>query len=339
MAPDLLAISNQANVETSALFHPILEKIVHQPITEEQTWQEWYIRPILGGANSLLYHLSGPSGDFAVKVSRRDKRDRAGREYRALKLIELAGGELAPRAVLLDQANYAHDVIIQTWLEGETLSQPPQNDGDWLDLIQYFTAIHKISPYQTRFSLNRAVINFHSAAQASGIIRKQARRIPTAHQPPILTQLLQKLDSEALPCWTRPRLALCRVDANMRNFIRQPGNKLASVDWENSGWGDPIFEIADLRWHPAYEDVSAQRWEWVMQRYLDTCPDPLARFRLEVYVRLMAIWWVVRFSRYLYEIPRGLDPRLATHPPHVEKNLHAKLDNYSAAAEDIWLHE
>jgi hypothetical protein len=35
----------------------------------------------------------------------------------------------------------------------------------------------------------------------------------------------------------------------------------ASVDWENSGWGDAAFEIADMMTHPAYVTVPAALWE------------------------------------------------------------------------------
>lgn len=330
--------------EPAHIFRPILDELLRQPIDQEQTWQEWRICPVLGGGNGLLYHLTGPAGEFAVKLTLHNARRRAGREYRALRLVELAGSDLAPRAVLLDESGCAQDIVVQTWVTGETLAQPPRQDGEWLDLIRCFAAIHQISPYRVRFSLDRAVINFHSATQARGAIRDQARRVPAKHHPPVLKRLLQKLDSETLPAWPRPRLALCRVDANFRNFIRRPSQngqigKLASVDWENSGWGDPIFELADLRWHPAYESVSPARWEWVMERYLETCSDPLARLRLETYIRLLAIWWVIRFARYLYEIPRGLDPRLAARPPHAEIDLQAKLEAYCASTEALWLHK
>jgi hypothetical protein len=42
---------------------------------------------------------------------------------------------------------------------------------------------------------------------------------------------------------------------------------------------------------------------------------PSAKQRIEIYRTLMLIWWVVRWQRYLYEVPRGLDERLVQRPP------------------------
>ena len=48
---------------------------------------------------------------------------------------------------------------------------------------------------------------------------------------------------------------------------------------------DPAFEIADIN-------------------------DRRCEIRIRTYWHTLAIWWVIRFARYLYEIPRGLDSRL-----------------------------
>ncbi len=53
--------------------------------------------------NNLIYRASSAEGDFAVKFTVRDDRDRAGREYAALRALHQAGLELAPQAVWLEQ--------------------------------------------------------------------------------------------------------------------------------------------------------------------------------------------------------------------------------------------
>jgi len=323
-------------------FLPVLEWLANHALSTETTWHDWRVLPVPGGANGLLYHLIGETGEYAVKFTPRDRRDRAGREYRALRLVERWDNDLAPQAVWLDQDSYPQSVVVQTWVQGETLQQPPGQEQDWRALVACFHAIHQINPYQERAFLNRAVINFHSAAQARGHIHNQIERVPPAHRPEVLQRLVRRLDAERLPVWPRPRLALCRTDANYRNFIRRMpgpagGIRLATVDWENSGWGDPIFELADLRWHPAYAEVPPQHWDWVLACYLDTCPDPWARLRLAAYLRLLAIWWVARFARYLYELPRGLDPRIAVPPAFALEQMQARLERYGRLAAEIWL--
>jgi len=83
-----------------------------------------------------------------------------------------------------------------------------------------------------------------------------------------------------------------------------------SVDWENSGWGDPAFDVANLMTHAAYLDMPVSRWVWVAERYCELSDDATASTRIWSYDTIMAVWWVVRMARYLYEMPRALDARL-----------------------------
>jgi hypothetical protein len=138
-------------------------------------------------------------------------------------------------------------------------------------------------------------------------------QIPAGHRPPALARLVDKLEAERFPRWLIPPIALCRVDANLRNFVRR-SDGWVSVDWENSGWGDPAFDLADLRLHPAYLGVSDERWAWVIEKYLELRRKPAARPRIAIYIRILAIWWVTRIARYLYELPRGLDTRISGQP-------------------------
>ncbi len=56
------------------------------------------------------------------------------------------------------------------------------------------------------------------------------------------------------------------MDPNILNFVRLP-HGWASVDWENSGWGDPAFELADLMAHPADTSVSPEAWTEILDMY------------------------------------------------------------------------
>jgi len=47
---------------------------------EPVEWQGWEIGPVPGGRNNLLYRALREGRDLAVKITRRDARDRAGRE-------------------------------------------------------------------------------------------------------------------------------------------------------------------------------------------------------------------------------------------------------------------
>jgi hypothetical protein len=157
------------------------------------------------------------------------------------------------------------------------------------------------------------VLNAASVETGKQLVRLQEQRIPPSEQPAALRALLPQFYTLPDPRWPEARRALCRVDANSRNFIRRP-DVWMSVDWENSGWGDPAFEIAELITHPAYRDVPAARWDWVAHGYSQLSDDRSAATRIEVYRATMLVWWVVRLARTLYEVPRGLDRRLVERP-------------------------
>jgi thiamine kinase-like enzyme len=100
------------------------------------------------------------------------------------------------------------------------------------------------------------------------------------------------------------------------------------VDWENSGWGDPAFELADMITHPAYATVPAERWSWLVEAYCARSDDPDTATRVRVYHRLMLIWWAARLARMLYEVPRGGDRRLAARPDDWQADIKAKYERY-----------
>src|SRR5215204_5242888 len=66
-------------------------------------WHEWQIALIGGGRNGRVFHVTNEQADLAVKLTARDRFDRAGREYLALTALAEAGLEIAPQPVLLER--------------------------------------------------------------------------------------------------------------------------------------------------------------------------------------------------------------------------------------------
>lgn len=280
---------------------------------QPEGWRGWHVTPVFGGANNRVYRVASGSQDYAVKFTICDSRDRAGREHAALSVLAEAGLVIAPRPVLLDRARFSQPVVVQTWVEGAALSAAPTSDADWATLLDHYCAIHAITPAQTTTVVPEAFLNASTGAQAKALVYEHLARLPEEERPPSLCAVIARFDSWAPPTWPRAPHTLCRVDPNWRNFIRRPG-AWASVDWENSGWGDPAFEIADLMTHPAYESTPPARWRSFIQAYAERCADPTAELRIRTYTTMLRVWWVVRSARYLYEVPRGLDPRLPPRP-------------------------
>jgi hypothetical protein len=311
--------------------HPPWHALLHQLATQSPAsptfWESWEIAPVGGGANNLLYRITGPVGMFAVKFAIRDERDRAGREAVALQAVQDAGLPLAPRLVLLDRDTYSQPVVVQTWLDGEALTTPPNSDAEWSALAAHYAVIHTITPARASHALRPAVLNATSGTAGKALVCDHAQRLPLDARPPELAALLDAFEAWEPPTWPEPPPVLCRVDSNYHNFIARPGG-WASVDWENSGWGDGAFELADLVTHPAYEDVPAERWAWVVEQYVAMCGDVGAARRIAAYILVMRVWWVVRLARYLYEVPHGLDARLAPRAATWHEETTARYERY-----------
>ena len=106
------------------------------------------------------------------------------------------------------------------------------------------------------------------------------------------------------------------------------------MDWEYSGWGDPAFEFASIIAHAAYLDVPLERWDWASELYVHLSPDPGAAERIAGYTPLMYGFWVGRFARMLYEIPRGGDQRLTPYPEGWLDAVRGRFARYLQLADD-----
>lgn len=170
-----------------------------------------------------------------------------------------------------------------------------------------------------------------SAEDAKARVSQQLALLADEAHDESIARLIQQMETTRFPEWEPPQMTLCRVDPNILNFIRRDHIWL-SVDWENAGWGDAAFEIADLMAHPSYIQVAPTRWDWVIGQYCRLMNDPQMETRIRTYHRIMLVWWVVRCARYLYDIPRGRDPRLVDHLAERQADFQAKSAHYLRAA-------
>jgi aminoglycoside phosphotransferase (APT) family kinase protein len=297
-------------------------------------FHDWQFQRVSGSANNLLYQATNDTADLAIKFTIRDARHRARREYQALLALQEAGVDLAPQPIWLDESSYPLPVVVQSWVAGEVTAAPPQTDAAWQLLIEHYARIAQVAPERVTGPLGMAVMNFTSIRHAQQHIQQQLASIPHTERPASLQKLLSCLSAAASPlCSPAPSLALCRNDSNTLNFIRRSG-KWLSVDWENSGWGDPAFEIADVICHPQYASVPSERWQWVMQLYGQLSEDETVVSRIRTYTPLMLVWWVSRLARAAYEVPRGLDQRLVERPANWQTQNQALYERYVQLATD-----
>ena len=296
-------------------------------------WQDWQIIRLEGGANNQLFRAKHSLGDFVIKFTIRDDRNRAEREFQALLALEQAGLQIAPIPILVDTASYRQPVMVQTWIEGERINQLPTTDEEWQEFLQYYLVVHTVTPDTSSMKLPRAY-SASTVSEGHSLVNQQLARIPHEAQPRALQDLVRRFEQTEIPEWEEASVTLCRIDPNLSNFIRRV-NGMASVDWEYSGWGDPAFDIADLMAHPTYMDAPSSRWPWLIQAYGDSVDDSTAATRIEAYYKILLIWWAARSVRFLYEVPRGLDHRLASLQADWQADAQMKYDHYLNLAESL----
>ena len=314
------------------MIRPLLESLAGGSWRDHGRWRDWQIVRITGGRNNLLYRAAGPAGDLAIKFTVRDGRDRAGREYGALTALRQAGLSIAPEPILLDRTRYEQPVVVQSWLDGVVRETPPATDDEWEKLAQHLASVHTVRPDKIRKRLPWATIHASTAEEGRWRVREQAARIPERARPASLRAVLRRFETSQCPEWPRPPVALCRLDNNVTNYVRRAG-PWASVDWEYSGWGDPAFDVANMMTHVAYMDTPTPQWTWVRDTYCGLVEDDTASLRIQTYCEILLVWWVARLARYLYELPRGRDQRLADWPAGWQADIEAKYDHYLGLAE------
>jgi thiamine kinase-like enzyme len=310
----------------------LLDYLNHARPLEKQIWQGWVVEPVFGGQNNLVYHASHENGDFAVKFTRRDERHRAAREFNTLLALQRHGLDITPIPFALDDDRYAHSVVVQSWLEGVVSGQPPQTETEWQQLLAHLLLSQSLTPHNTAVRLPPATVHSTHPQEFLDYIKNRAASIPPgAHLAP-LQSLFARLEKKSHPQWADPRRTLCHADPNLLNFVRRPQGWLA-VDWENSGWGDPAFELADLLAHAAYIDVPMTTWQWFAAEYGERCGDDTAVNRIWAYYPYLLTFWVAIFTKALYDLENEIpNDRLAPRPSDWAETVPLKYNYYLALA-------
>lgn len=296
-------------------------------------WQEWFIERIFGGQNNLLYHARRDDQTFAVKFTRLDERGRASREFHTLWALQEAGLELAPVPYVLadgriDNQFDGRQAVIQSWLDGSVSPSLPDSPAVWGYLLDHVLAVHTVQPMDTAVPLPPATLRATHPRELLGFLQQRAGALPhNANLEPV-SALLSCLEKWAFADWSVPSLALLHCDPNLLNFVRRPSGWLA-VDWENSGWGDPALEIADLMAHAAFMDVPSETWRWLVQTVADRWQDDTAVTRVWAYYPFILTFWVVIFTQGMYELANDIpNTRLAPRPPDWAETIPIKYNHY-----------
>jgi len=341
---------------------PLIQKPYENPFGPRSAWD---LRTANGtavriergsqGLNNNLYRVRLGRDVYACKLFIVDEQQRARREWTALRSLQEAQLQAAPEPIA-----YAPDgplpqpTIVYRWISGKKLTKGGVTDDDLTTLIANLNQIH-----QTQAAPNtRPLVAWHQPADFAnylaeiqafvGRIRAWAtdsRFVPNdlpawATDPPTWLPLFEKalrLAKNAIAqADTRGECshkALVWGDGNLDNVIRNEQEQLIFLNWESSGWGDPAYDLARLRWHPRASEISQTRWQAALNTYVPHPGDRYFRERLAVYSQLLPVWWVGRSALHLLEGARQAQSRqrLAMMPSRMYKSVRVQLGNYLVA--------
>jgi aminoglycoside phosphotransferase (APT) family kinase protein len=314
---------------------PLLDHLALHQHTEEHEWHLWHIGTVTGFHSHPVYRATRDDADLAVKFVARGPRDGAGREYNSLLALQRSGFDIAPKPLLLDRDRYESPVVVMTWLDGEVRDEPPQREEEWLLLARHHATLQAITPATSEVPLRASLLSHQSARDAVERFRRQVEEIAPHARPAEIKELARYVEDLNLIEWPLPRLSLIRGDPNILNFVRRTGS-WASVDWEDSGWGDPAAEMGDLMAHPSYISVPGSRWEWLATEYGKMLGDETAASRTRVYYVLTVAWWAALFAARLHRLAQGdKDSQYIGRPANWEHYLRVRYEKYAVRAREL----
>lgn len=266
---------------------------------------QWAFTRVYGGMNGIIFHVNNsqsPNKPMAVKIRKRDARQRALREFSALDLLSSAHQQLAPDPIQLvtDNPDFIGDVIVMSWVEGDVLDNLSHASRDlWKSVLQTLSQIHAYPQQSIKGLTKRFPI-----ASTSDLLREIQSRYDNLPDGQLgemtkaeMGMLLDEFRDEALKTsYHTEQLKLTIYDTNPANMILN-NRRVTIVDWENAGWGDPAFDIADLLVRPNCSHLLPSMRDWIVTHYADISQSPEIINRVIQYQRLMLIFWLLLTSR------------------------------------------
>ncbi len=331
---------------------------VHEAQQAEMTVDGCRVRRIAGGNNNALYRVDVDGESLACKLCVDDGRRRAEREYASMDLLWQAGLDVAPEPLALDTSRVLlpFPVVVYRWLAGQPLAAPLQAAQleALLETLQY---MHDLSPsgapqgcvsdahfhwfaYAPYLDELDQFLDLYGPWLASlgmsdlgGGLMGQALLDRMRRLVDGCAGMFAKTDVD--PGRECVALGLCRVDANLANTVWGSDGRVRWVDWEFSGWGDLAFDLADLRWHAAWEGVSEAEHAWFRRHYRRPADDPAFDARLALWDRLISTRWPLLVLRALWSEFNGPDRQRLSRVQWSVDELWARMVRLLERAEQV----
>ena len=309
------------------------------------------VRRVTGGANNAVYWVEADGEHFACKLCVDDGRQRARREYGALRLMRAVGLDLAPEPLWLDErcSVVPYPAVAYRWLRGTPLGLNPTRQ-QLAALVDSIQRLHDIEPgaaggvelcdawfhwfdFAPYLDELKTFLTEYGAwlvsadAQGGQLLRRLTRLVEDCS--------VFVAGSQADPSREVVPLRLCRVDPSLANALWCDDGRLRWIDWEYSGWGDPALDLADLRWHATLDGLSSAEHDRLRDSYRRPTGDSGFDERLAVWDRLIATRWAFLILRWLWSAREGPDRERLTQPENDGTELRTRLVRFIERAEQV----
>lgn len=282
----------------------IFGQAIHQE-KDEMFQDGWHLKRVYGGMNGIIYRAdnSTTSSPIAIKMRKRGERLRAVREFNALKLLSDLSIPIAPKpfALYTDISSLEGDVVISDWVEGDVLHDLSDAPFSlWENILTTFSKFHAIQ-HTNLHPILESVSKTRSTEDVLIDIEARYAQLPEGQLGQITKNDIRKIIDD----YTKNRLqnlppatyiSLITCDANPNNMIHHHGH-ITLIDWENSGWGDPASDIADLLIRPNCATLSDDMKQKIIRRYAQIMNLPELEERIMAYEYPMLIVWLILSSR------------------------------------------
>jgi len=291
----------------------LIAQAVDQPVTAIRVDQ----RSSLTHQSNRLYDVWVGDRHLIVKefLKPDELHDAPMREARALDL--LAPLDIAPRLVLFQSSATSKlgPFVVYEWMAGEMWDRSGTSPQQLVQLADAWLKLNDLPQDHLLMARGYERSPRETGAQMRNRFLAYANWVNTdypagRHAVDLCVDLMerrQEIADELERC--EATLCFCRGDARFANVIQRPDGHIGFVDWEDSGLGDPARDIADLITAANQEDLlDWDDWQHFLRPYLEGrhAVDPHLARRIELYLAVYAIFWVVILTSHgLQRVRRG----------------------------------
>ncbi|MDE2223599.1 MAG: aminoglycoside phosphotransferase family protein [Candidatus Omnitrophica bacterium] len=275
-----------------------------------------HVQPIGQGANSRVFRLSRPDGNYVLKFyfqHPEDPRDRLGTEFRSLSFLWDRGLRRIPRAL---QAWPQQACALYSLIEGVSPTAQLKN-ADIGQAVDFLKILKQLAGSGIDQGFPAASEAFFSGHDIINNLRIRLGRLQIIDSGQECQALHHYLQEDFLPLlgtveeWSLEYLSqqgiswdkqlpdkyrtLSPSDFGFHNALRTSSGEVVFLDFEYFGWDDPVKTVSDFLWHPAMNLKEGFKQDFTVEATGLFSDDPGFQKRLKACFPLFGLKWCLIF--------------------------------------------